>query len=77
MPGAGSSKGGWSRSCGVWHTLDVGQALEVIAACPAALADASRFNAALMCSARTAGEGMFIRALRMTWPPNSAQRRFS
>lgn len=55
---------GASPSCGVWQTLDVGRALEVIATCPAALADASSFNAALMGSARAAGEGMFIRALR-------------
>jgi hypothetical protein len=53
-----------SPSCGVYHTLDVPRSLEVIAGCPVASADARRFNAALLASARTAGEGYFIRALR-------------
>jgi uncharacterized protein YbbK (DUF523 family) len=55
---------GASPSCGVFHTLDVPRSLEVIAGCPVASVDASRFNAALMASARTGGEGYFIRALR-------------
>jgi predicted secreted protein len=55
---------GASPSCGVFQTLNVGRALEVIADCPVASADAGRFNAALLASARTAGEGLFIRALR-------------
>lgn len=55
---------GLSPSCGVFHTVDVDRSLEVIAACPVASADADRFNAALMASATTGGEGYFIRALR-------------
>jgi uncharacterized protein YbbK (DUF523 family) len=55
---------GASPSCGVVHTLDVRRSLGVIARCQVASVDACRFNAALLASARTAGEGYFIRALR-------------
>jgi predicted secreted protein len=55
---------GASPSCGVFYTLSMARSLEVIAGCPLASIDASRFNASLMASARIAGEGYFIRALR-------------
>ncbi len=55
---------GSSPSCGVFHTLDVSQSLEVIARVDVATVDARRFNSALMGAARREGEGMFVRALR-------------
>jgi uncharacterized protein YbbK (DUF523 family) len=54
---------GASPSCGVFHTLDIPRALDVIAGYEATT-DASRFNATLMASARTEGEGYFIGAIR-------------
>jgi len=48
----------------VFRTLDVARSLEVIAGCPAASADAAKFNAALLASASIEAEGYFIRALR-------------
>jgi uncharacterized protein YbbK (DUF523 family) len=55
---------GSSPSCGVFTTLDVPQSLEVIADVDAATVDARSFNAALMGTARTDGDGLFMRAIR-------------
>jgi predicted secreted protein len=54
---------GASPSCGVFHTLDIPRALDVIAGYEATT-NASRFNTTLMASARTEGEGYFIASLR-------------
>lgn len=55
---------GASPSCGVFHTLELGRSLDVLARCSLTCADARRFNATLMSSARIAGEGYFVRAVR-------------
>lgn len=56
---------GPSPSCGVFRTLDVHRSLEVIAACPLAGANTRQFNADLLSSATVAGQGLFVRALRV------------
>lgn len=55
---------GSSPSCGVTATLDMGRAVELLAACPLAGVDRGRMNEDLLVGCRAAGEGLFVRALR-------------
>jgi predicted secreted protein len=55
---------GASPSCGVTTTLEIGRAVEVLAACPLAGADRDRMNDDLLIGCSAAGEGLFIGALR-------------
>ena len=55
---------GGSPSCGVTATLDLRRSFEVVATCPLARLDRRFLNDQAIVACRTAGEGLFIRALR-------------
>ena len=55
---------GTSPSCGVFHTLDVHRALDVLAQYDKASMDSDQLNDALMTSARKHGRGYFVHALQ-------------
>ena len=53
-----------SPSCGVFRTLDVGGAVEVLAGCDLRALDPVRFNQALLAAALRQGQGRFVEVLR-------------
>ena len=55
---------GGSPSCGAGTTLDLRRSFETVAACPLALIDRTTVNEHAVVGCRTAGEGLFIRALQ-------------
>jgi predicted secreted protein len=55
---------GASPSCGVATTLDLKQSLEVVASCPFALMSRDVMNERAVVDCRTAGEGLFVGALK-------------
>ena len=54
---------GASPSCGVRTTLDIRRSFEVMARTPPRLADRRTLNRDMLVACRTAGQGLFIRAL--------------
>lgn len=56
---------GSSPSCGVRNTLGLPRCLEVIAACPVAAITRAMINEHVLVGCRIAGEGLFIRQLRL------------
>jgi predicted secreted protein len=56
---------GGSPSCGVRHTMDLDRAFECVAACPFAALRRQAINDDVLLACRTAGEGMFLRLLRL------------
>jgi predicted secreted protein len=55
---------GASPSCGVTTALDLKRSFEVVAACPFALMNRDVMNKRAVVDCRTAGEGLFVRALK-------------
>lgn len=55
---------GASPSCGVLTTLDLDRSFEIVAGCPLAGIDRTLINVRAVAGCRTAGEGMFMSALR-------------